>query len=67
MTAKIYNVEPCESKFAVIADNAERASSFHATQKEAIAEAKRLNPNAKPNVARVRNTENGSPDQCRKS
>ncbi len=67
MTDKIYNVEPREEGYAVIADGAERASALTRTQAEAIAKAKELNPNAKPNVARVEKTKGGGPDKFRKS
>ena len=66
-TDKIYNVEPRDEGYAVIADGAERASKLTDTQAEGIAEAKRLNPNAKPNVARVRQVAGGGPDKYRKN
>jgi hypothetical protein len=50
-TNKIYNVEPREEGYAVIADGGKKASALTRTQAEGIAEARRLNPNAKPNVA----------------
>lgn len=55
-----------EGDFAVRKGNSERASDVLPTQAEAIARAKELNPDGKPLVERVRNTEGGKPDQWRK-
>jgi hypothetical protein len=66
-TDKIYNVEPREEGYAVIADGGKKASALTRTQAEGIAEARRLNPNAKPNVARVERTQGGGPDRYRKN
>jgi hypothetical protein len=60
-------VEPRnDGKFEVLRPNADRASAVRGTQTEAIAAAKRMFPDVKPDVARVRHTKNGSPDQFRK-
>jgi len=53
--------------YAVLRENAERASALASTQKEAIEIAKRLEPNSSPDVERVRHTKNGGPDQWRKA
>jgi hypothetical protein len=55
-----------EGDFAVRKGNSERASDVLPTQAKAIARAKELNPDGKPLVERVRNTESGKPDQWRK-
>lgn len=61
-------VEPREqSDYAVRRENAQRASAVLPTQKAAIERARELEPNKKPNVARVRNTSAGGPDQFRKT
>jgi hypothetical protein len=51
--------------FAVRAKGSERASALFETQQEAIAHAKKLNPDDRPDVERVRNTETGGRDQWR--
>ena len=66
-TNKIYNVEPRDEGYAVIADGADKASALTRTKAEGIAEARRLNPNAKPNVARVEQTHGGGPGRYRKN
>ncbi|WP_263381410.1 DUF2188 domain-containing protein [Granulicella arctica] len=66
-TKKVYNVEPREEGYAVIADGGKKASALTRTQAEGIAEARRLNPTAKPNVARVEQTQGGGPDKYRKN
>lgn len=64
-TNKHYFVEKNEDgKFAVRAQGSQHASSLHATQEEAIAEAKRLHPADHPDVERVRNVGDG-PDKWR--
>ncbi|MBE7198939.1 MAG: DUF2188 domain-containing protein [Parafilimonas terrae] len=61
-------VEPREEgDFAVRREHSKRASAVLPTQREAIARAKELEPDKKPNVARVRNTKAGGPDQFRKT
>jgi hypothetical protein len=66
-TKKTYYVEPRDEGYAVVAENAERASVLTRTQAQAqaIAEAKRLNPDKKPHVARVETTSKGKPDKFR--
>jgi hypothetical protein len=67
-TAKHYFIEKNDDgKFAVRAKGSDRASALFATQAEAIAEAKRLNPEDHPDVERVRHTAGGGPDQWRAS
>lgn len=65
-TGKRYFVEPTKGGFSVKAEGAKKASAVLSTQKAAIARAKELNPNAKPNVARVLHTSAGHPDQFEK-
>ena len=61
-------IEPRDDgTFAVMKPNAERASAIRNTQAEAIAAAKEMFPDVKPDIARVRHTGQGSPDQFRKS
>lgn len=61
-------VEPREEgDYAVRREGSKRASAVTSTQKEAIESARELEPNKKPNVARVRNTKVGGPDQFRKT
>ena len=55
-----------EGDYAVRRPNSHRASAVLPTQAEAIAEARRLNPNVAPLVERVRRTSVGKPDQWRK-
>lgn len=52
--------------FAVKKGNAERASAVAETQAEAIAIAKKMNPEMTPLVERVRFTSRGKPDHWRK-
>jgi hypothetical protein len=52
-------------KFAVRAKGSQRASGLRDTQKQAEALVKRLNPDDKPNVERVRNTKTGGRNQWR--
>jgi hypothetical protein len=61
-------IEPRDNgQFAVIKANAKRASVLCNTQKQAEAAAKRLFPDVKADVARVRRTKAGIPNQFRKS
>jgi len=61
-------VEPREQgDYAVRRENSKRASDVLPTQKAAIERARELEPDKKPNVARVRNTKAGGPDQFRKT
>jgi len=55
-----------QGDFAVRRANAERASAVTPTQAKAIAEARRLEPNATVMVERVRYTSAGKPDKWRK-
>jgi Uncharacterized protein conserved in bacteria (DUF2188) len=55
-----------QGDFAVRRANSERASVVTPTQAEAIAEARRLEPNATVLVERVRHTSAGKPDKWRK-
>lgn len=61
-------VEPREhGDYAVRREGSKRASDVLPTQKAAIDRARQLEPDKKPNVARVRNTSAGGPDQFRKT
>ena len=51
-----------QGDFAMRKCNSERASDVLPTQAEAMARAKELNPDGKPLVVRVSNTEGGKPD-----
>lgn len=64
-TGKHYFIEPGDRHFRVIAADAKRISRIAKSQEEAIALAKKFNPNDHPDVARVRRTETGGPDQWR--
>jgi hypothetical protein len=56
-TGKPYFIEENgNGKFAVRAKGSQRASGLRDTQKQAETLVKKLNPNDKPNVERVRNT-----------
>jgi hypothetical protein len=55
-----------QGDFAVRRPNSERASAVESTQKDAIARAKGMNPDATIHVERVRNTDVGHPDKWRK-
>jgi hypothetical protein len=54
-----------DGRFAVRAKGSTRASAVLATQEEAIARVKELNPNDHPDVERVRNVEAGGRDKWR--
>jgi hypothetical protein len=63
---KHYFIEQtADNQFAVRAQDSDRASSLHATQAEATAEVRRLNPDDLPDVERVRNVSTGGRDQWR--
>jgi hypothetical protein len=64
-TGKHYFIEPGEENYRVIAANAKRVSGVAKTEEEAIALAKKFNPDDHPDVARVRRTKTGGPDQWR--
>ncbi len=55
-----------QGDFAVRRANSERASVVAPTQEKAIAEARRLEPDATIMVERVRHTSVGKPDKWRK-
>jgi pyridoxine/pyridoxamine 5'-phosphate oxidase len=55
-----------QGDFAVRRANSERASAVESTQAKAIAEGRRLEPNATVLVERVRHTNVGKPDKWRK-
>lgn len=60
-------VEPREQGgYAVRREGSKRASDVLPTQKQAIERARQLEPEKRPNVARVRNTAGGGPDKFRK-
>lgn len=59
-------VEPREQgDYAVRREGSKRASDVLPTQKAVIERARELEPDKKPNVARVRNTKAGGPNQFR--
>lgn len=61
-------VEPRDQgDYAVRREGSKRASDVLPTQKAAIERARELEPDKKPNVARVRNTSVCGPDQFRKT
>jgi hypothetical protein len=65
-TDKHYFIEGNKvGKFAMRAKGSQRASGLRNTQKQAEALAKKLNPDDKPNVERVRNTKTGGRNQWR--
>jgi hypothetical protein len=65
-TDKHYFIEKNDDdKFATRAKGSERASGVFDTQKEAIDYARELNPNDRPDVERVRHTDQGGPDRWR--
>jgi hypothetical protein len=54
-----------QGDYAVRRPNSQRASDVQPTQREAIKRARELNPNGRPLVERVRNTEVGRRDKWR--
>jgi hypothetical protein len=62
----IYVERRPDGNYAVEKPGADRASAILPTQAEAIARAKEISPNIKPDVERVRHTNKGKPDQWRK-
>ncbi len=54
-----------QGDYAVRRPGSERASDVLATQRDAIARAKELEPNSTPMVERVRRTAGGYPDKWR--
>jgi hypothetical protein len=60
-------IEPrANGQFAVMKANAKRASALCNTQAQAERKAKQMFPDVKLDVARVRKTSKGHPDQFRK-
>jgi uncharacterized protein YdaT len=65
-TGKHYFVEQTDDgKYAVRAKGSKRASNILDTQRDAIARVNELNPDDRPDVERVRNTQAGSRDKWR--
>jgi hypothetical protein len=59
-------IEPHKDGFAVLRPDAQRPSAVEPTQADAIDRAKQIDPKAGLDIARVRHTKNGHPDQFRK-
>ena len=55
-----------DGTYAVRKPDSKRASATASTQKDAIARARELNPDAAIHVERVRHTQKGAPDKWRK-
>jgi uncharacterized protein YdaT len=67
-TGKHYFIEQTDDgRYAVRAKGSDRASEILDTQREAIERAKELNPDDRPDVERVRNTDVGGRDKWRGS
>jgi hypothetical protein len=67
-TDKHYFIEQTDDgRYAVRAKGSERASDILDTQREAIGRVKELNPDDRPDVERVRNTNVGGRDKWRSS
>ena len=66
MAGNLFIERQADGKYAVKRPNAQRASSVHRTQAEAIEAAQRMDPDAGIHVERVRHTDVGSPDKWRK-
>jgi hypothetical protein len=67
MGKKNIYIEPRDNgQFAIMKANAKRASALCNTQREAERVAARMFPGIKPDIARVRFTKVGKPDQFRK-
>jgi hypothetical protein len=65
-TAKHYFIEKTATDaYRVVAAKARRSSATAKTEREAIAIAKRFNPDDHPDVSRVRNTKTGRRDKWR--
>jgi hypothetical protein len=64
---KIFIERREDGDYAVTREGAEKASKITETQKEAIEEARRINPGFSPDVERVRETEKGKPGRWRKA
>jgi hypothetical protein len=63
---KLYMERRPQGDYAIRRSNSRRASDVKPTQWEAIERAQGLNPNGRPLVERVRNTNRGHPDKWRK-
>ena len=61
----IYIERRPEGDYAVRQEHSKRASAIAPTQAKAIAKAEKMFPGVKPDVARVRYTNKGKPDQFR--
>jgi uncharacterized protein YdaT len=67
-TEKHYFVEQTDDhRYAVRARGSQHASGIFDTQREAIDQANKLNPDDHPDVERVRNTEVGGRDKWRRA
>jgi len=66
MIEKIFVERRSQGDYAVRRPNSERASGIAPTQAEAIAIARRINPEGPVLVERVRYTSNGKPDKWRR-
>lgn len=67
-TGKHYFIERRDDgQYAATAKGADRASGVFGTQHEAIEFVRELNPNDRPDVERVRNTDAGGRDKWRSS
>ena len=65
-TDKHYFIEQTmDGRYAVRAKGSERASAVVGSQREAVARARELNPNDRPDVERVRDTKSGGRDKWR--
>lgn len=56
-----------EKDYAVRQEHSNRASATASTQEKAIEKARKLFPDVRPDVERVRHTNKGKPDQWRKA
>ena len=66
MTEKIFVERRPEGDYAVRRPNSQRASGVATTQAQAIAIARKVNPDGPVLVERVRTTPHGKPDKWRK-
>jgi hypothetical protein len=62
---QIYIEEREDGKYAIRKGNSERASAVADTQEEAVEVARRMFPDLKPHIERVRNVKSGGRDQWR--
>ena len=68
MSKRNIYVEPRpQGGYAVRREESKRASAVESTQAKAISRARELAPGVAPDVARVRYTSRGKPDQWRKA